>query len=83
MKKLISFITILFLTIPYAQNLKNFSVPKGYKKVMEVKGDLDKDGTDETVLVFNTDKTASDYSEKKDYKRVFYILKFLGKSCIG
>lgn len=75
MKKLISFITILFFTIPYAQNLKNFSVPKGYKKVMEVKGDLDKDGTDETVLVFNTDKTASDYSEKKDYKRVFYILK--------
>lgn len=61
-----------------AQNLKNFSVPKGYKKVTEVKGDLDKDGKDETVLVFDTNTKASDYEKypgEKDYKRVFYILK--------
>ncbi|WP_347218411.1 hypothetical protein [Chryseobacterium sp.] len=78
MKKLFSFTVILLFTLSYAQNLKPFSVPKGYKKVMEVKGDLDKDGKDETVLVFDTDKTASDHesaSGKKDYKRVFYILK--------
>lgn len=78
MKKIFSFISILLATISYAQNLKNFSVPKGYKKVSEIKGDLDKDGKDETVLVFDTDKTASDYERapgKKDYKRVLYILK--------
>lgn len=78
MKKLLSLITIFLITGVYAQSLKNFSVPKGYKKVTEVKGDLDKDGKDETVLVFDTDKTASDDerpSGKKDYKRVFYILK--------
>lgn len=78
MKKLLSCIIILFFTISYAQNLKNFTVPRGYKKVTEVKGDLDKDGKDETVIVFDTDKTASDDERtpgKKDYKRVFYILK--------
>lgn len=78
MKKLFSFVAIVMTTIVFAQNLKNFSVPKGYKKVTEVKGDLDKDGKDETVLVFDTDKIASDYERdfgKKDYQRVFYILK--------
>lgn len=78
MKKIFSFVSIVLATISYAQNLKNFSVPKSYKKIAEVKGDLDKDGKDETVLVFDTDKTASDYERapgEKDYKRVFYILK--------
>lgn len=78
MKKLFPCIALLTITGFYAQNMKNFSVPKEYKKVIEVKGDLDKDGKDETVLVFETDKTASDYERapgKKDYKRVFYILK--------
>lgn len=78
MKKPVSLITFLLITAFHAQNLKNFSVPKEYKKVTEVKGDLDKDGKDETVLVFDTDRTASGHetaSGKKDYKRVFYILK--------
>ncbi|NWJ53404.1 MAG: hypothetical protein HXX14_21405, partial [Bacteroidetes bacterium] len=78
MKKIFSFIFILLATLSYAQNLKNFSVPKGYKKVTEIKGDLDKEGKEETVIVFDTDKTASDYERapgKKDYQRVFYILK--------
>lgn len=78
MKKFLSLITIFLISGFYAQNLKSFSVPKSYKKILEVKGDLDKDGKDETVLVFNTDKTASDdesSSGKKDYKRAFYILK--------
>ncbi|MCS4303787.1 hypothetical protein [Chryseobacterium sp. BIGb0232] len=73
MKKLFSCIAIILATLSFAQNLKNFSVPKGYKKVKEIKGDLDKDGKNETVLVFDTDKPAS--AEEKDYKRVFYILK--------
>ncbi|OCA80468.1 hypothetical protein BBH99_15360 [Chryseobacterium contaminans] len=78
MKKRLSLITIFIITAFHAQSLKNFAVPKGYNKVTEIKGDLDKDGENETVLVFDTDQTASDYeraSEKKDYKRVFYILK--------
>lgn len=78
MKQLFSLTAIFLITGFYAQNLKPFSIPKGYKKVTEVKGDLDKDGKDETVLVFDTDKTASDYERapgKRDYKRVFYILK--------
>lgn len=78
MKKLFPFITCLMISGFYAQNLKSFTVPKGYKKVTEIKGDLDKDGKDETVLVFDTDKTASDYERapgKKDYKRILYILK--------
>lgn len=61
-----------------AQKLKNFSVPKGYTQIAEAKGDLDKDGKDETVLVFNTNIKAS-YEQNpegtSDYKRVFYILK--------
>ncbi|WP_232815951.1 hypothetical protein [Chryseobacterium capnotolerans] len=69
MKKLLSFIIILFFTISYAQNLKNFTVPRGYKKVTEVKGDLDKDGKDETVIVFDTGKTVSDY-ESTSGKRI-------------
>lgn len=78
MKKTVSLIAIFLLPAFQAQNLKNFSIPKDYKKVTEVKGDLDKDGKDETVIVLDTDKTASDHetaSGKKDYKRVFYILK--------
>ncbi|MBP2617128.1 hypothetical protein [Chryseobacterium jejuense] len=78
MKKLFLFIFLFIISDFYAQNLNDFSVPKNYKKVTEIKGDLDKDGKDETVLVFDTDKTASDYERapgKKDYKRVFYILK--------
>lgn len=78
MKKIFPCIALLTITGFYAQNLKPFSVPKSYKKVLEMTGDLDKDGKDETVLVFDTDKTASDYERapgKKDYKRVFYILK--------
>lgn len=78
MKKLLTLITIFLITSFSAQNLQSFAVPKGYHKVTEAKGDLDKDGKDETVLVFDTDKTASDEeraSGKKDYNRVFYILK--------
>ncbi|WP_045503288.1 hypothetical protein [Chryseobacterium sp. StRB126] len=78
MKKLLSLIVIFLITGFHSQNLKNFSIPKNYKKVTEIKGDLDKDGKDETVLVFDTDKTASDYERapgKKDYKRIFYVLK--------
>lgn len=76
MKKLFSFITLSFIFTSYAQNLKPLSVPGGYKKIAEAKGDLDKDGKDEVVMVFNTNTRASkeEYPEE-DYKRVLYILK--------
>ncbi len=78
MKKLLTLITVFLLTAFKAQNLKDFSVPKGYIKVAEAKGDLDQDGKDEIVIVFNTDEITereTDNSQAKDYKRVFYILK--------
>ena len=76
MKKLFSFIAIILATISYAQSLKDFTAPKGYEKIAEAKGDLDKDGKDEVVMIFNTDTRASkeEYPEQ-DYKRILYILK--------
>ena len=60
MKILFSFLVFLSVTGFYAQNLKNFSIPNGYTKIAEAKGDLDKDGKDEVVLVFDTNIKASD-----------------------
>lgn len=78
MKSVIHFLIFLSVTSLSAQKLKNFSVPKGYTQIAEAKGDLDKDGKDETILVFNTNIKAS-YKQNpegiSDYKRVFYILK--------
>lgn len=63
MKSLLSFFTILFFTISSGQELRNFAIPKGYTKILETKGDLDKDGIDETILVFNSGKKIkSDFS---------------------
>lgn len=71
MKKLCSFFIILLFSISPSQELKNFEIPKGYEKILETKGDLDKDGKDETVIVFNTNiKT-----ESEGFERKFYILK--------
>ncbi|WP_276875231.1 hypothetical protein [Chryseobacterium joostei] len=78
MKNLFSLITILFITLSNAQNLKDFSVPKGYTKITEEKGDLDKDGKNETVIILETNQKASenkDDPEHKDFKRILYILK--------
>ncbi|MET3038525.1 hypothetical protein ABXT08_20745 [Chryseobacterium sp. NRRL B-14859] len=78
MKKLLTFLSFLLITGFHAQNLKAFSIPEGYKKIAEAKGDLDKDGQDEIVWAFDTDIIASEIqhsSGKKDYQRVFYILK--------
>ncbi len=78
MKHFFSFLVVLSATSLSAQNLKNFSVPKGYTKITETKGDLDKDGKDELILVFNTDIKVSDTQNLEgtaDYKRIFYILK--------
>lgn len=78
MKSVIHFLIFLSVTSLSAQKLKNFSVPKGYIQIAETKGDLDKDGKDEVVLVFDTNIKASDTQNPEgtsDYKRIFYILK--------
>ncbi|MBO6201853.1 MAG: hypothetical protein J6N74_09575 [Chryseobacterium sp.] len=56
MKKIFSFLVLFLFTMSQSQELKDFIIPKGYEKILETKGDLDKDGKDETVMVFNTDK---------------------------
>lgn len=74
MKQLFSLAASLLIVELYAQNLKDFTAPKGYQKIAEAKGDLDKDGRDETVIIFNTDKkiNTDDYD---DFLRTFFILK--------
>ncbi|RLJ34409.1 hypothetical protein CLU97_3917 [Chryseobacterium sp. 7] len=78
MKPFFSILFVLSVCGLSAQTLKNFAVPKGYTQIAEATGDLDKDGTDELVLIFNTNIKASDDRNLEgttDYKRVFYILK--------
>jgi len=73
MKKFLFFCTIIFFSFLHSQELKDFTIPKGYEKILETKGDLDIDGKDETVIVFNTDKTPD--SESPGLVRKLYILK--------
>ncbi|WP_126652574.1 hypothetical protein [Chryseobacterium aureum] len=78
MKYCLSFLLVLSVISLSAQNLKRFSVPKGYTRIAEAKGDLDNDGKDEIILIFNTNIKASEIQNPEgisDYKRVLYILK--------
>lgn len=59
MKLFIIPVILLFVLEAKAQNLKNFVVPKGYQKVLEARGDLDRDGIEETVFAYNTIKNDS------------------------
>lgn len=74
MKQLFSLATSLLLVVFHAQNLNDFKVPKGYQKISQAKGDLDKDGKDETVIIFNTDKKVKK-NDREDFPRTLYILK--------
>ena len=73
MKKFLYFTVLLFFSFLHTQELKDFTIPKGYEKILETKGDLDKDGMDETVIVLNTDKKSE--SEYGGFVRKLYILK--------
>ncbi|MPT32950.1 MAG: hypothetical protein E2600_15060 [Chryseobacterium sp.] len=73
MKHLFSFFTITLFSVLQSQELKDFIIPKRYEKILEIKGDLDKDGKDETVIIFNTDKIINTIS--KGLERKLYILK--------
>ncbi len=50
---------------------QEIQIPKTYVKVKEVRGDLNKDGIDEVVSVYNTDKKQEDTG----FSRVLYIFK--------
>ncbi len=71
MKIFLSFFSLLIFTMFQSQGLNDFVIPKGHEKVLEVKGDLDKDGKEETVIVYNTPEKI----ENQGYKRKFYTLK--------
>lgn len=70
MKQITLIMVFLFLNICSAQNFDT-TLPKSYKKILEVKGDLDKDGIDEIVYVYNTDKEVEDLG----FERELYICK--------
>ncbi|MBL1219215.1 hypothetical protein JET18_00065 [Chryseobacterium sp. L7] len=74
MKNILCFSALVCVTGFHAQNLKDFSVPEGYKQIAEAQGDLDKDGKAETVLIFNTD-IKSNLNDREDFPRTLFILK--------
>ncbi|RZK18763.1 MAG: hypothetical protein EOO86_09315 [Pedobacter sp.] len=73
MKKI--FILLLFISIKTtAQTLPDFVSPAGRTKVFETRGDLDKDGIDEVIMAFNTNKKI----DRTGYSRELYICKIIG-----
>ena len=67
-------ISIGFLSLnASAQQLSDFIAPASYTKVLETKGDLDKDGTEEIVYVYNTDKQKG----QAGFFRELYICKII------
>lgn len=70
------FTAVLFSLSFQAQSLNGFSIPKGYQKIAEAKGDLDKDGKEEIVIVFNTNATVNSKLDSNNcVVRALYIIK--------
>lgn len=66
------FICLLFFCLKgYGQELKDFRPPAGFKQVMKAEGDLDKDGINESVYIYNTTRK----SGEDGFYRVLYICK--------
>ncbi len=62
------FATLLFITAfckPLPVKMKDVAVPSGFQKLSEAKGDLDKDGIAELVVVFNTPKKGEFGTERQ------------------
>jgi hypothetical protein len=72
MKQFILLTLFLILNICSGQNFDK-TLPKSYQKVFETKGDLDKDGIEEIVYVYNTDKKI----ENLGFERELYICKII------
>ncbi|KQM65254.1 hypothetical protein ASE74_10340 [Pedobacter sp. Leaf216] len=73
MKKLpFIFLSLIIISLKSnSQTLPDFFPPKNYKMVTQTKGDLDKDGIEELVIVFDTDKADGE----NGFKRMLYICK--------
>ena len=72
MKQILIIIIYLFINICVGQNFEE-TLPKKYHKVIETKGDLDNDGIDEIVYVYDTDKEV----EELGFERELYICKVI------
>jgi len=72
MKKIsLTFFTLLIVLKCSSQTMADFNLPKNYKMVLETRGDLDKDGVEEVVYAFDTDKPDG----RDGLKRMLYICK--------
>jgi len=71
--KLILLLIALITFQATAQTLPDFTAPKTYKKILEVKGDLDKDGIAETILAYDANQS----TDQTGFKRVLYICKLV------
>ena len=69
--KYMPWLLLLFCLNTTAQTLPDFVAPKAYQKVLQARGDLDRDGLDEVVLVYNSNKE----TERIGFKRILYICK--------
>lgn len=69
----------LLLVCSALLNAQRFQLPKNCTIVKTIKGDLDKDGIDETVLVCNINQTSD---LKESFGRKLFILKQNGKDLI-
>ena len=68
------YLALLFILISFkitAQTLPDFAPPAGRTQVFETRGDLDKDGVDEVIMAFNTNKK----TDRTGYLRELYICK--------
>lgn len=75
MKKLLAFLIVFLFASFESRDIKDFVVPKGYKKILEAKGDLDKNGTDEKIIVFNSTKKVKSFYDRESPQRELFILK--------
>ena len=70
MKSILVAIFALFYNQSFGQNI---STPKGYESLAEKKGDLNNDGIDEKVIVYNTADTTEDGIVRE--LRIFKLIK--------
>lgn len=69
--KNILILLLFFCLNGYGQERKEFRPPAGFKQVTKVEGDLDKDGVNEIVYIYNTNRK----SGENGFYRVLYICK--------
>lgn len=80
MKLFLSFLSFIIFTTFQSQELKDFVIPKGFKKILTTKGDLDKDSKEEVIMIFDsTKKVESLYNRKSPQRELFILKNYNGK----